>query len=145
METLEVKLGGRTYPLTLSPEEVDIVRQSAEAVEAQIAQLKSQYAITDRIDLMAMAALQIAVQSRSGGTSSPPPSGSSDPWPKERVDDLLQQAGLNRQKIQETNSQFARIRGNLRGLLSGLTNAETLIGRVGTRQRMEAIVLTFRR
>ena len=74
METLEVKLGGRSYPLTLSPEEVDIVRQSAEAVEAQIAQLKSQYAITDRIDLMAMAALQIAVQSRSGGTSSPPPS-----------------------------------------------------------------------
>ena len=90
METLEVKLGGRSYPLTLSPEEVDIVRQSAEAVEAQIAQLKSQYAITDRIDLMAMAALQIAVQSRSGDTSSPPPSGSSDPWPKERVDDLLQ-------------------------------------------------------
>lgn len=90
METLEVKLGGRTYPLTLSPEEVDIVRQSAEAVEAQIAQLKSQYAITDRIDLMAMAALQIAVQSRSGGTSSASPSDSSDPWPKERVDDLLQ-------------------------------------------------------
>jgi cell division protein ZapA (FtsZ GTPase activity inhibitor) len=90
METLEVKLGGRTYPLTLSPEEVDIVRQSAEAVEAQIAQLKSQYAITDRIDLMAMAALQIAVQSRSGGTSSAAPSDSSDSWPKDRVDDLLQ-------------------------------------------------------
>jgi hypothetical protein len=72
METLEVKLGGRTYPLTLSPEEVDIVRQS------------------DRIDLMAMAALQIAVQSRSGGTPSASPSDPSDPWPKERVDDLLQ-------------------------------------------------------
>ena len=92
METLEVKLGGRTYPLTLSPEEVDIVRQSAEAVEAQIAQLKSQYAITDRIDLMAMAALQIAVQAKSQNASSIGPSNgdaAADPWPTAQVDDLL--------------------------------------------------------
>lgn len=94
METLEVKLGGRTYPLTLSPEEVDIVRQSAEAVEAQIAQLKSQYAITDRIDLMAMAALQIAVQAKSQNAGSNGPSkGDGDaaaaPWPTAQVDDLL--------------------------------------------------------
>ena len=68
METLDVKLGGRSYPLTLSPEEVDVVRAAAQAVEAQIAQLKSQYAITDRIDLMAMAALQIAVQAQSNGS-----------------------------------------------------------------------------
>ena len=69
METLDITLGGRTYPLTLSPEEVDVVRAAAEAVEAQIAQLKSQYAISDRIDLMAMAALQIAVQAQSNATS----------------------------------------------------------------------------
>jgi len=92
METLEVKLGGRTYPLTLSPEEVDIVRQSAEAVEAQIAQLKSQYAITDRIDLMAMAALQIAVQAKSQNAGSTGPSNgdaATDPWPTAQVEDLL--------------------------------------------------------
>ena len=88
METLDIKLGGRTYPLTLSPEEVDVVRAAAEAVEAQIAQLKSQYAITDRIDLMAMAALQIAVQSssRKGSTTSPPQMD----WPEAKVEDLLQ-------------------------------------------------------
>ena len=68
METLDITLGGRTYPLTLSPEEVDVVRAAAEVVEAQIAQLKSQYAISDRIDLMAMAALQIAVQAQSNAT-----------------------------------------------------------------------------
>jgi cell division protein ZapA (FtsZ GTPase activity inhibitor) len=91
METLDITLGGRTYPLTLSPEEVDVVRAAAEAVEAQIAQLKSQYAISDRIDLMAMAALQIAVQAQSNAT----PSGSTstpvaeDAWPQARVDDLL--------------------------------------------------------
>ena len=38
METLDVTLGGRSYPLTLSPEEVETVRAAAQAVEAQIAQ-----------------------------------------------------------------------------------------------------------
>ncbi|MGB1635314.1 MAG: cell division protein ZapA [Flavobacteriales bacterium] len=89
METLDIKLGGRTYPLTLSPDEVDVVRAAAEAVEAQITQLKSQYAISDRIDLMAMAALQIAVQSRTSGTSQPTPA-AGPPWPAEEVDLLLQ-------------------------------------------------------
>lgn len=89
METLDVKLGGRSYPLTLSPEEVDVVRAAAEAVEAQIAQLKSQYAITDRIDLMAMAALQIAVQAQSKAPQ--PAKGSADAaWSGAEVEDLLQ-------------------------------------------------------
>ncbi|MEC8401304.1 MAG: cell division protein ZapA [Bacteroidota bacterium] len=94
METLDVTLGGRSYPLTLSSEEVETVRAAAQAVEAQIAQLKSQYAITDRIDLMAMAALQIAVQAR---TVSPEPSlsavpneGTAPTWPADQVEDLLQ-------------------------------------------------------
>lgn len=89
METLDVKLGGRSYPLTLSPEEVDVVRAAAEAVEAQIAQLKSQYAITDRIDLMAMAALQIAVQAQSKAPQ--PAKGNADAaWSGAEVEDLLQ-------------------------------------------------------
>jgi len=89
METLEVTLGGRTYPLTLSPEEVQAVREAAAAVEQQISDLKRQYAITDRIDLMAMAALQIAVQSK----SQRPPEASSDSgleWPQGDIDTLLQ-------------------------------------------------------
>ena len=94
METLDIQLGGRTYPLTLSPEEVDVVRAAAEAVEAQIAQLKSQYAISDRIDLMAMAALQIAVQARQGSPGTPTTAERTEPeapWPSERIDDLLHQ------------------------------------------------------
>ena len=94
METLDVTLGGRSYPLTLSPEEVETVRAAAKAVEAQIAQLKSQYAITDRIDLMAMAALQIAVQARSVSPepfpSAVPNEGASPTWPADQVEDLLQ-------------------------------------------------------
>ena len=90
METLDIQLGGRTYPLTLSPEEVDVVRAAAEAVEAQIAQLKSQYAISDRIDLMAMAALQIAVQSKLDSGSPKPPEAPGTTWPESQVEDLLQ-------------------------------------------------------
>ena len=92
METLDVTLGGRSYPLTLSPEEVETVRAAAQTVEAQIAQLKSQYAITDRIDLMAMAALQIAVQAKSQNAGSTGPSNgdaAAEPWPTAQVDDLL--------------------------------------------------------
>lgn len=91
METLDIKLGGRSYPLTLSPGEVDVVRAAAEAVEAQIAQLKSQYAISDRIDLMAMAALQIAVQAHgNSGSSASPPAAAGMDWPESQVEDLLQ-------------------------------------------------------
>ena len=89
METLEVTLGGRTYPLTLSPEEVQTVREAAAAVEQQISDLKRQYAITDRIDLMAMAALQIAVQSKSQTPSNASSEAGSE-WPQSDIDSLLQ-------------------------------------------------------
>ena len=92
MKTLDIQLGGRSYPLTLSPDEVTTVQAAAEAVEAQIGQLKSQYAISDRIDLMAMAALQIAVQAQSVNpetTANQQAGGASRDWPKEQVDDLL--------------------------------------------------------
>ena len=92
METLEVTLGGRKYPLTLSPEEVDVVRAAAKAVEAQIAQLKNQYAISDRIDLMAMAALQIAVQASTQSKSDAPPQAAPSDglnWPQKDVEELL--------------------------------------------------------
>ena len=89
METLEVTLGGRTFSLTLSPEEVQTVREAAAAVEQQIGDLKRQYAITDRIDLMAMAALQIAVQSKSQKPSNAPSEAGSE-WPQGDIDSLLQ-------------------------------------------------------
>ena len=94
METLNIRIGGRTYPLSLQPEEVAAVRQAAEDVEAQLATLKSQYAISDRIDLMAMTALQIAVQARQGSPGTPTTAERTEPeapWPSERIDDLLHQ------------------------------------------------------
>lgn len=91
METLEITIGGRTYPLTLSPEEVQAVREAAAAVEKQVSDLKRQYAITDRIDLMAMAALQIAVQSKTQRPLNVTSSGEPGPdWPQGDIDSLLQ-------------------------------------------------------
>jgi cell division protein ZapA (FtsZ GTPase activity inhibitor) len=77
--------------LTLSPEEVQAVREAAAAVEKQISDLKRQYAITDRIDLMAMAALQIAVQSKTQKPLNVTSSGEPGPdWPQDDIDSLLQ-------------------------------------------------------
>ncbi len=90
MEKLDISLGGRSYPLTLSPNEVDVVQEAAKAVEAQIAQLKSQYAISDRIDLMAMAALQIAVQAQASGKSPKSQPNAETSWPSEQIEHLLQ-------------------------------------------------------
>ena len=74
--------------MTLSPEEVQTVREAAAAVEQQISDLKRQYAITDRIDLMAMAALQIAVQSKSQNPRTH--QRSRVEWPQGDIDSLLQ-------------------------------------------------------
>ena len=89
METLEVTLGGKPYSLTLTPEEVQTVREAAAAVEEQIGKLKRRYGITDRIDLMAMAALHIAVLSKSQKPSNAPSEAGSE-WPQADIDSLLQ-------------------------------------------------------
>jgi cell division protein ZapA (FtsZ GTPase activity inhibitor) len=91
METHNIQIGGRLYPMTLEVDEVKNVQEAAKLVDRHIATLKSQYAISDRIDLMAMAALQIATQTGSNHTEvSPPLSGSeTNDWPVDRMDQLL--------------------------------------------------------
>ncbi|HHZ97021.1 MAG TPA: cell division protein ZapA [Flavobacteriales bacterium] len=61
-ETIDIKIAGRSYPLTVSPEEVQSIRDAATAVDERIGQLKSQFAVQDRIDLFAMTALQLSIR-----------------------------------------------------------------------------------
>ncbi|MDA0728698.1 MAG: cell division protein ZapA [Bacteroidetes bacterium] len=91
METHNIHIGGRTYPMTLEVDEVNKVQEAARLVDRHIATLKSQYAISDRIDLMAMAALQIAAQTGSSPSkvSSPSSESSTFDWPVDRMDQLL--------------------------------------------------------
>ena len=61
-ETIDIEIAGRSYPLTVSPEEVKGIQNAAKAVDERIVNLKSQFAVQDRIDLLAMAALQLSLR-----------------------------------------------------------------------------------
>lgn len=62
-----VPVAGRSYPLTVSQEEVDEVMAAAKAIDDSIAKLRSQFAVQDRNDLLAMTALQLSIKLRAGG------------------------------------------------------------------------------
>ena len=61
-ETINIEIAGRSYPLTVSPEEVEGIQSAAKEIDARIAQLKSQFAVQDRNDLLAMTALQLSLR-----------------------------------------------------------------------------------
>ena len=61
-ETIEVNIAGRSYPLSVLPEEVQGVKDAASAIDERLTELKSQFAVQDRIDLFAMTALQLSIR-----------------------------------------------------------------------------------
>lgn len=61
--SIKVNIAGRTYPLTIQMEEEEFVRKAAERVNKNVEQLQSKFKITDKVDLLAMTALQFANQS----------------------------------------------------------------------------------
>ena len=74
-ETINIEIAGRSYPLTVSIEEVDGIISAAEEIDAMIAKLKSQFAVKDRNDLLAMTALQLSLRIKeieSGSAKSTP-------------------------------------------------------------------------
>ena len=96
-ETINIEIAGRSYPLTVSLEEVDGIISAAEEIDAMIAKLKSQFAVQDRNDLLAMTALQLSlkIQEFKSGTNDSVPDQSSDNKEEDiklaaSVEDLLQ-------------------------------------------------------
>lgn len=61
--SIKVNIAGRTYPLTIQREEEEFVRKAADRVNANIKQLQTKFNVTDKIDLLAMTAMQFANQS----------------------------------------------------------------------------------
>ena len=51
-ETIEVNIAGRSYPLSVLPEEVQGVQDAASAIDERLTELKSQFAVQDRIYLL---------------------------------------------------------------------------------------------
>jgi cell division protein ZapA len=59
---LKIVVAGRTYPLTIKKEEERVILAAAERINTNIQKLQGSYAVKDMQDLLAMTALQIAVQ-----------------------------------------------------------------------------------
>lgn len=60
--SINVTIGGRKYPLTVAVKDQDMVKSIAEDLNKTVTSLKENYAVQDRQDLLAMAALQVAVK-----------------------------------------------------------------------------------
>jgi len=95
-ETIDISIAGRSYPLTVSPEEVQGIKDAAAAVDERIKELKSQFAVQDRIDLFAMTALQLSIRVKQLESSSPSENNKSekdnthDTKSTQAIEDLLQ-------------------------------------------------------
>lgn len=60
--SIRIELAGRAYPLTIQVSEEENVRKAVEEINDSIARLKANYPLTDKQDLLAMAALEVSVR-----------------------------------------------------------------------------------
>jgi cell division protein ZapA (FtsZ GTPase activity inhibitor) len=60
--SIRIELAGRAYPLTISPLEEANVRKAVEEINESLARLKAAYPLTDKQDLLAMAALEVTTR-----------------------------------------------------------------------------------
>ena len=92
-ETIEVNIAGRSYPLSVLPEEVEGVKDAASAIDERLNELKSQFAVQDRIDLFAMTALQLSIrvkQLENSEAKTASDENGEEEFTLEVVDDLIQ-------------------------------------------------------
>lgn len=62
MESIEIQIAGRTYPLTVPADEVAAVRDAAAQLNDNLMRFREQYGVDDPVDLLAMSALQWATK-----------------------------------------------------------------------------------
>lgn len=60
--SIRIELAGRAYPLTISASEEVNVRRAVDEINESINRLKASYPLTDKQDLLAMAALEVTVR-----------------------------------------------------------------------------------
>jgi cell division protein ZapA (FtsZ GTPase activity inhibitor) len=58
--SINVNIGGRTYPLTISRDEEEQIRKAVSEINNNIKDLQNNYAVKDMQDLLAMTVLQYA-------------------------------------------------------------------------------------
>ena len=67
--SLKIIVAGRTYPLTIKKEEEEAIKKAADRINTNIKKLQGNYAVKDMQDLLAMTALQMAVQKTESSSS----------------------------------------------------------------------------
>ena len=60
--SIRIEVAGRAYPLTVHPEEEENIRKAANEINESIVRLKASYPMTDKQDLLAMAALEVTTR-----------------------------------------------------------------------------------
>ncbi len=60
--SIRIELAGRAYPLTIHPNEEENLRKAVAEINDSIARLKAAYPLTDKQDLLAMAALEVTTR-----------------------------------------------------------------------------------
>jgi len=66
--SIKVSIANRVYPLTIKREEEESIRKAAKLLNESIENLESNYAVRDKQDLLAMAALEYASQALSSSS-----------------------------------------------------------------------------
>ena len=59
---IKIKIADRVYPLSINPDQEEDLRNSAKQIDVMIKQLEQSYAVRDKQDVLAMCALQYAIQ-----------------------------------------------------------------------------------
>ena len=59
---IKVKIADRVYPLTIQPEQEEVIRSSVKKIDQMIKQLEESYAVRDKQDVLAMCSLQYATK-----------------------------------------------------------------------------------
>lgn len=94
--SIQVTIAGRTYPLTVADGEAARVRAAAGRIDELVQRFQRDYGVSDRQDLMAMAALQLLSEPVTSSDSEPADTGiPQDVFDGlEEVRSLLVQAGI---------------------------------------------------
>lgn len=60
--TLSISIAGNAYPVKVKPEDEQTITKAARLINDKIKALKETYVVSDKRDLLAMCALQLATQ-----------------------------------------------------------------------------------
>jgi len=70
MQKIKISIGDRVYPLSVSEGQEAFLRDSAKQIEKMMKHYEQNYAVQDKQDVLAMCALQLALQLRQEGEKS---------------------------------------------------------------------------